>query len=84
MKKQLPDRSKFHSSLKNEYISKKHYLHAANVWNVFKMNKTSDYHDLYLKTDVLLQADVFEKFISLCLENYVLDRCHYFSNPGLS
>ena len=45
-----------------------------------------DYHDRYLKTekaDVLLLADVFEKFISTCLEYYGLDPCHYFSSPGL-
>ena len=48
------------------------------------MNAKGDYHDLYLKTDVLLLADVFEKFISTCLEYYVLDPCHYFSSPGLS
>ena len=44
----------------------------------------SDYHDLYLKRDVLLLADVFEKFISTCLEYYGLDPCHYFNSPGLS
>ena len=43
-----------------------------------------DYHDLYFKTDVLLLADVFEKFISTCLKYYGLDPCHYFSSPGLS
>ena len=42
-----------------------------------------DYHVLYLKTDVLLLADVFEKFISTCLDYYGLDHCHYFSSPGL-
>ena len=39
--------------------------------------------DLYLKTDVLLLADVFEKFINTCLDYYRLDTCHYFSSPGL-
>ena len=43
-----------------------------------------DYHDHYLKKDVLLLADVFEKFISTCLKYYELDPCHYFSSPGLS
>ena len=43
-----------------------------------------NYHDLYLKTDVWLLADVFEKFINICLEYYGLDTCYYFSSPGLS
>ena len=48
------------------------------------MNTVGDYHDLYLKTDVSLLVDVFEKFISTCLDCYELDPCHYFSYPGLS
>ena len=48
------------------------------------MNTMGDYHDLYLKTDVLLLADVFEKFIKTCLDYYGLDPCHYLSSPGLS
>ena len=81
---QLPDRSKFFSSLKNECISEKDYLHANNVSNMFKMNTMGDYHDLYLKSDLLLLADVFEKLIITCLEYYGLDPCHYFSSSGLS
>ena len=42
-----------------------------------------DYHDHYLKKDVLLLADAFEKFIDTCLKYYGLDPCHYFSSPGL-
>ena len=41
-------------------------------------------HDCYLRKDVLLLADVFEKFISTCLKYYDLDPCHYFSAPGSS
>ena len=80
----LPDRCEFFNSLKDECFSEKDYSHAINVWNTFKINAMGDYHDLYLKTDVLLLADVFEKFIDTCLEYYGLDPCHYFSTPGLS
>ena len=54
------------------------------IWNAFKIKNMGDYHDHYLKRDVLLLADVFEKFISTCLKYYELDPCHYFSSPGLS
>ena len=80
----LPNRCDFYSSLKNECISKKDYLHAINIWNMIKINIMGDYHNFCLKTDVLLLPDVFEKFISTCLEYYGLDPCHYFSSPGLS
>ena len=43
-----------------------------------------NYHDHYLEKDVLLLADVFEKFIDICLKFYKLGRCHYYSSPGLS
>ena len=48
------------------------------------MKNRGDSHDHYLKKDVLLSADVFEKFIDTCLKFYGLDPCHYFSFPGLS
>ena len=60
----LIDRCKFFSSPKDKCISEKDYLKANNIWNVFKMNTMGDYHVLYLKTDVLLLANVLEKFIN--------------------
>ena len=70
--------------MKDECINEKDYLHAANVWNMLGRKAMDNYHDLYLKTDVLLLADVFEKFINTCLKHYGLDPCHYFSSPGLN
>ena len=80
----LADRCEFYSSLKDECISEKDYLHAINVWNTLKRKTMCNYHDLYLKTDVLLLADIFEKFLNTYLEYYGLDPCHYFRSPGLS
>ena len=47
------------------------------------MKNMGDYHDHCLKKDVLLLADVFEKFISACIKHYELDLCHYFSSLGI-
>ena len=89
--KELPRKECFYSSIKdgkrdNDYghISNEQYLHLQNVWNTFNFNTFRDFHNHYLKKDVLLLADVFEKFISTSLKYYNLDPCHYFSAPGLS
>ena len=79
----LPDRCRFYSSLKDKCINDKDFLHATDVWNMFKINAMGDYHDLYLKTDVLSLADVFEKFINTCLKDYGLDPCNFFSSCRL-
>ena len=62
---------------------KKEYQRAIDVWKVFEKKNLGEYDDLYLKSDVLLLCDVFEKFIKTCLEYYSLDPSHYFSSPGL-
>ena len=72
------------SLLKDCGISEKEYQRACDVWKVFEIKHLRQYHDLYLKTNVLLLCDVFERFISVCLKDYGLDPCHYFSSPGLS
>ena len=51
---------------------------------IFTIKKMGEHHDLYLKSDVLLLADVFESFRKTCLQYYKLDPCHYFISPGLS
>ncbi|XP_078350639.1 uncharacterized protein LOC144635401 [Oculina patagonica] len=81
---ELPTKEEFYSILNNEHISDKDYKHAENVWKTFKIKNMGEYHDLYLKSDLLLLADVFESFRKTCLEYYKLDPCHYFTSPGLS
>ena len=65
-------------------MSDEEYLHAVKIWNDVNMKNMSDYHNYYLKKDVLLLADIFEKFISRSLEIYKLDPSHYFSSPGVN
>ncbi|CAH3191490.1 unnamed protein product, partial [Porites evermanni] len=80
----LPPPEKFYSYLNDEEISDDDYNHALNVWNTFKCRSIRDYHDLYLKTDVILLADVFENFRLTCLRHYKLDPAHYYTSPGLA
>ena len=82
--KRLPSKEDFYSLLTDEDITDEEYKHVQKVWETFGIENMGQYHDLYLKSDVLLIADVFENFRETCLAYYSLDPCHYVSSPGLS
>ena len=67
-----------------ENISETDYRHANNVFKTFKLNNLGDYHDLYVQSDTLLLADVFENFRKACIKTYERDPSHFISLPGLA
>ena len=81
---QLPKREDFYSLLTDEEISEEEYAHAGKVWETFGIENMGQYHDLYLKSDVLLLADIFENFREQYLDTYGLDPAHYVSLPSSS
>lgn len=80
----LPSIQHFYSQLNEEKISQEDYDFACKIWDMFQLKTLVEYSDLYLKTDLLLLADVFENFQNLCITTYGLDRSHYYTVPGLS
>ena len=80
----LPAKEAFYSKLAGKGITEEEYEHAQRVWKAFSRKTLGNYHNLYVVTDVLLLADVFENFTKVCLEKYGLDPAHYYSSPGLS
>ena len=81
---QLPPKESFYSSLSDESISDQDYQHAQEVWATFNCKNLKDYHDVYLSSDVLLLADVFENFRKTAMATYGLDPTHYLTLPGYS
>ena len=82
--KQLPPKEQFYSNLTESHIEDDEYERALKIWEHFGIRNLGQYHDLYLRTDVLLLTDVFENFRDLCLEYYGLDPAHYFTLPNFA
>ena len=80
----IPSKESFYSNLTLENISETDYRHANNVFKRFKLDNLGDYHDLYVQSDTLLLADVFENLRKACIETYELDPAHFISLPGLA
>ena len=80
----LPDKKAFYSELYLEDITDKDYTHAQKVFEEFNLKNLGDYHDLYVQSDTLLLADVFENFRNKCIEIYELDPAYFLSPPGLA
>ena len=80
----LPNKESFYSNLNMENIEDIYYRHGNNVFKRFKLKNLGEYHDLYVQSDTLLLADVFENFRNMCLKVYELDPAHFLSLPGLA
>ncbi|GBN22535.1 hypothetical protein AVEN_268168-1, partial [Araneus ventricosus] len=80
----LPSIDSFESTLTGSGISDEDYRHAQTVWNYFNLKNMGEYHDLYVKCDVLQLADVSENFRKLCQHYYGLDCVHLFTSPRLA
>ena len=81
---QLPPIEAFYSKLNMSLISNNDYQHAQRVWKEFRIHNLGDYHDLYLRNNVVLLANVYESFRETCLEDYKLDPVHFYTSPGLA
>ena len=80
----LPDKEAFYSNLNMEDITDVDHRHAKRVFKILNNKSLSDYHDLYVQSDTLLLADVFENFRNICIKVYELDPAHFLSAPGLA
>jgi hypothetical protein len=83
-KTSLPPKEAFYSKLNNTHISDIEYEYAKSVWEKAGCKTMHNYHDIYLKTDVLLLADIFQNFRQVAIEKYGLDPLWYYSTPGLA
>ena len=80
----LPSKEQFYSRLTEEDIANDDYNKAKQIWKHFDIKNMGEYHDLYLKTDVLLLTDAFENFRDMCLSYYGLDPVYYYTLPNFA
>ena len=80
----LPDKEAFYSSLNMEDITDVDHRHAKRVFKSLNNKNIGDYHDLYVQSDTLLLADVFENFRNMQIKVYELNAAHFLSAPGLA
>ena len=83
MKHHYLKKKDFYSHLNMQNITAADYVHPKRVCEDFEIN-LGKYHDLYVQSDTLLLADVFENFRNICLKIYVLDPAKFLSAPGLA
>ena len=80
----LLEKEEIYGNLNMKDITDADYIHAKCVCKLFGMKNLGEYHDLYLKSDTLLLADVFENFRERCLKIYQLHPAKFLAAAGLS
>ena len=80
----LPSKEAFFNDLTKKDISEEDFDFAEEIWKTFHLQNLGELHDLYLETDTLLLADVFENYREVILKNYGLDPVHFYTAPSLS
>jgi hypothetical protein len=81
---ELPSMDAFYNELDKEGVSDEQYDRAQAIWTTFNCRTFKDYHDLYLKTDVILLAVAFENFRNVSMSTNGLDPAHYLTTPSLT
>ena len=81
---QLPSINCFYDNLKDEPLKPEDYERANAIWDQFGIRNLREYHDLYLKMDVLLLTDVFENFREAVFRQHKLDCLHFVTLPLLA
>ena len=82
--KGLPAKPYFYSTLSQKELTHEEYNHALKVYSELKCKSFKDYHMAYIKSDVILLADIFENFRKTCMKYYNLDPANYLASPGLA
>ena len=83
-KKLLSDKEAFYNSFNMEDITDIDYRHAKWVYKEINSKNLGDYHGLYVQSNTLLLADIFENFRNKCIELFELVPAHFLSAPGLA
>ena len=78
------EKEAFYSNINMEDITEVDHRHTKRVFKSLNNKNLGDYHDLYIQSDTLLLADVFENFRNKCIKVYELDPSHFLSAPGLA
>ena len=80
----LPPKEAFYNDLTKQHITEEDYAFVKKLCKTFRLKNLGELHDLYMETDTLLLADVFENYRQVIMKNYGLDPTHFYTAPSLS
>lgn len=80
----LPPATSFHNKLTKTDITPAEYQHCQNIWSTLNMTSMEEYMRLYVKTDVLLLADIMINMRESFFDHFGVDALWFFGIPGLS